>query len=238
MLTPPRPCRGGFFLLVLFLKRTSRGDCDRIESMKQPALLCDIGNVLVSFDFGLAATRCARFCDQPSHALLSCLDGIKQPYERGDIDDAEFVVRAIEALGFSGTQEEFATIWCEIFEENHAMKASLAGFSSYSERLFLLSNTSGLHKDYLFESYDVFRLFRGGIYSYSAKCAKPERQIFEIAIQQFDLHPEATLYVDDLEANLVTAKELGFQTHLYCLNNHSAFEVALDEWKVSVGLSS
>jgi putative hydrolase of the HAD superfamily len=164
------------------------------------------------------------------------LDGIKQPYEKGDLDDVEFVARAVEALEFRGSKEEFVQIWCEIFEENHAMKASLAGCTSSSERLFLLSNTSGLHKDYLFEQYSIFQFFRGGVYSYSAKCAKPDRQIFEMAIKQFDLHPEVTLYVDDLEANLVTARALGFQTHLYRLNDHSAFESTLEKWKASVGM--
>ncbi len=206
--------------------------------MNRPALLCDIGNVLVSFDFTVAAQRCAEFCPHPPGALLSRLDGIKEPYERGELSDADFIHLASRALEFKGSPESLVKIWCDIFEENRAMKSTLTQFAASSDRLFLLSNTNGLHKDYLFDQFPIFQLFKSGIYSYSAKCAKPDRQIFEMAIQHCDLEPEQTLYVDDLEANLVTARAMGFQTHLYSLKNHTAFELVLEEWKASVGLSS
>lgn len=207
-----------------------------VASMPAAALLSDIGNVLVSFDFRIAAERCAEFCPFPPEALFSRLDGIKQPYESGALDDDEFLAQAAAALKFSGTRARLAEIWCEIFQENTAMESTLAGLRG-AVPLYLLSNTNGLHKEHLFRTCPVLRHFQGGVYSYSARCAKPERRIFEMAVDELSLEPARTLYVDDLEPNLETAAAMGFQTHLYHLDDHPAFERALADWKTREGLA-
>lgn len=194
-----------------------------------PTLLSDIGNVLVRFDFRIAARRVAEQCPFPEESLFQRLETIKGPYEDGAMDDTTFVREAIAALEFRGSEAKFAQIWCEIFTENTAMARSLAPLAGRVP-LNLLSNTSGLHKDYLLRTYDVFRLFEGGIYSYSARCSKPGEAIFRHTIQELGLDPSLTLFVDDLPANIATARELGFQTHLYDLQDHAAFEKVLADW--------
>jgi putative hydrolase of the HAD superfamily len=200
-----------------------------------PALLSDIGNVLVSFDFSIAAERCARHCPYPASALFNKLDNIKLPYENGEISDDVFVSKAIRALEFQGSQEQFIEIWCEIFQENMQMENTLARFHG-TLPMFLLSNTSGLHKRHLFASYSIFRHFQDGIYSYSAGCSKPGKQIFEVAINSLGLDPCNTFYVDDLEANLETAMNMGFHTHLYQMGDHAAFEQGFAAWLLSRGV--
>jgi len=197
--------------------------------MSEPVILCDIGNVLVAFDFTVAARRCAEHCPFPADQLFHRLDMIKGPYEGGEMDDAAFVQEAMTALEFQGSCAEFQKIWCEIFTENKAMQGTLTALSGKLP-MFLLSNTSGLHKDYLFETYSIFRLFQGGVYSYSARCSKPGSRIFELTAQQLKLDPQKTLYIDDLEANVATARELGFKTHLYDLKDHQSFERDLQAW--------
>ena len=199
--------------------------------MPHPAILCDIGNVIVSFDFSIATARLAALSDYPEDQLLDQLHDLKLPFEDGQIDDQAFVSGAIQAIGFRGSPAEFETIWCEIFSSNAAMTATLSDFASHHP-LHLLSNTSGLHKDYLFAQFPVFALFQSGIYSYSAKASKPERKIFEIAIEQLDLDPAQTFYIDDLLPNIRTAETLGFVTHHYDMTQHSKLETALTEWSL------
>jgi len=197
--------------------------------MPQPVILSDIGNVLVTFDFTTAAQRCAEKSPFKAEQFFHRLDGIKLPYENGDMDDETFVREAIEALEFQGSAAEFQQIWCEIFAENLAMERTLAHWSGKLP-MHLLSNTNGLHKDYLLGNYGIFKHFDGGVYSYSAKCSKPGEEIFIQTIEQFSLTPALTFYVDDLPANIATADRLGFQTHLYDFKNHEALEMALDRW--------
>ncbi|MEQ1750553.1 MAG: HAD-IA family hydrolase [Prosthecobacter sp.] len=199
-------------------------------------ILSDIGNVLVAFDFTVAAQRCAERSPFPAEALLHRLDGIKLPYEDGAMDDVAFVREAMAALEFSGTAAEFEQIWCEIFTENAAMATTLSSLSGKLP-MHLLSNTSGLHKNYLLRTFGIFSHFQDGVYSYSARCSKPGEEIFHHTIAKLDLDPAQTFYIDDLPANIATAERLGFRTHLYDLNNHPALEQALNDWLAEVGLS-
>jgi putative hydrolase of the HAD superfamily len=199
--------------------------------MPSPALLSDIGNVLVAFDFGIAVRRLGERCGGlTAELLLQRLEGIKGPFEAGEMTDADFVTQAVAAMAFPGTGDEFESIWCEIFTENAPMEASLASLQPRVP-MYLLSNTSGLHKDYLLRSFPIFRHFQDGVYSYSARCAKPAEAIFRQAIDRFELDPALTFYVDDLAPNIETARRLGFVTHQYDLARHDEFEHALSRWR-------
>ena len=197
--------------------------------MSSPAILSDIGNVLVAFDFKIAAQRCAAVCPFAPEQLFTRLDSIKLPYENGDMDDATFVSEAMRLLEFQGDAALFQQIWCEIFTQNEAMHHTLAAWAGRFP-MYLLSNTSGLHKDYLLGTFGIFSHFQGGVYSYSAKCSKPDAAIFEKTVAELDLDPGQTFYIDDLEANISTAKRLGFQTHLYRMDDHAALERELEAW--------
>lgn len=203
--------------------------------MPGPVLLSDIGNVLTFFDFSIAAQRVSERCPFPPEALSERLEDIKGPFENGDMDDATFVRAAIQALEFEGTAADFEAIWCDIFTENEAMKHSLAPLVG-KVPMKLLSNTSGLHKDHLLRSFDIFRPFSGGVYSYSAKCSKPGEKIFQVTIRELDLDPAQTFYIDDLEANIATAHKLGFQTHHYHASRHAQLEADLATWARNSGV--
>lgn len=205
--------------------------------MSQPAILSDIGNVLVSFDFKIAAASAAAFCPFPAERLLTRLDSIKLPYENGDMDDDTFIIEATRLLEFSGDAGQFRKIWCEIFAQNDAMDRTLAGLQGRLP-MYLLSNTSGMHKDYLLSSFEIFRHFQGGVYSYSAKCSKPHASIFNVTAQELSLDPEKTFFIDDLEANIATARELGFHTHLYQMSRHDALEQDLATWLSAQGIQA
>lgn len=197
--------------------------------MPSPSILCDIGNVIVSFDFRIASSRLAARSDCPENAIFDRLHHIKLPFEDGQIDDQTFIAQAIEAIGFKDSPTEFSQIWCDIFAPNQALSQTLEQLAS-SFPLFLLSNTSGLHKDFLFAEFPVFNLFQGGVFSYSAKASKPGVEIFQIAIEQLSLDPAQTFYIDDLLPNIETAARLGFITHHYDMNQHQLLETSLTNW--------
>lgn len=197
--------------------------------MLRPAILCDIGNVIVSFDFHIASSRLAACSDCPEDALFDRLHHLKLPFEDGQISNEAFVTDAIAAIGFKQSPAEFIRIWCDIFAPNAALIRTLESLAT-SHPLLLLSNTSGLHKDYLFDQFPVFRLFSGGVYSYSAKASKPDPEIFRIAIEQLALDPAQTFYIDDLLPNIETASNLGFITHHYDMAKHPQLESALLAW--------
>ena len=51
--------------------------------------------------------------------------------------------------------------------------------------------------------------------SYEMHLAKPDKAIFEKILNDANLLPEETLFIDDLEANCKAAEEVGIHAHHY-----------------------
>ncbi len=192
------------------------------------AFLFDIGNVLVHFDFRDAVQKFAQQSAATASEILTLLSPLKDDLESGRMSDADFITQAIARISFRDSREEFTRIWSDIFTENPPM-INLVQQLAGTHPLYLFSNTSGLHKDWLFERFKIFSLFDDGIYSYEAGCAKPREEFYLEAIRRFDLTPSQTIYIDDLPENIATGQSLGFDCHHYDAARH-------DELVAMVGL--
>jgi HAD superfamily hydrolase (TIGR01509 family) len=185
------------------------------------AIVFDIGNVILRFDFGIAIKRLQHKSDPISEEIVARLSALQTSYESGDIARPEFQRRVTEAIRFTGEEREFVQAWEEIFTENLPMceliRALQPGYP-----LYLLSNTSDLHVEYMRRTYPIFHAFTDAVYSYRAKCFKPDRAIFEVAIRQFGIDPAETVYIDDLEKNVEAARAAGFQAFQYDHADHKA----------------
>lgn len=87
-------------------------------------------------------------------------------------------------------------------------------------RLYILSNTNPIMfngviaRDFAQEGLTVDDYFDGVILSYEARSCKPDRRIFDYAVERFDLDPSETLFLDDGQENIVAARRLGFNAIL------------------------
>ena len=63
-------------------------------------------------------------------------------------------------------------------------------------------------------------LFDGIVVSGHEGIAKPDPAIFELVIDRFGLDPHATLFIDDVEANIAAADRAGFVTHRFTSAGH------------------
>ena len=94
-------------------------------------------------------------------------------------------------------------------------------------RLFLLSNTIDVHWDYCVEY--LFPYQNHGVEDYFEHCflsqrmhlAKPNARIYEEVIRQANIHPDETLFIDDLKENCEAAEKLGI---------HTFQNVKFDDW--------
>jgi len=184
------------------------------------AFLFDIGNVLVSFDFARAAQAVASLCDAADAAeVLKRIDAVKYGYEDGQVSRAEFLHTAFGALGYRGSEAQFIAAWQGIFIENEPMTALVRSLHGRFP-LYLLSNTNDMHVEGLYRDFPVFGQFTGGTFSHLAKASKLHREIYETARRSHGLDPAATFFIDDLPANIATAREFGFRAHHYHHDRH------------------
>lgn len=78
-------------------------------------------------------------------------------------------------------------------------------------RLYLLSNYPERGYCRVRERFaDLFSIFEGGIISYKAHLLKPEPEIYRLLSREYQLNPQRTLFIDDMEANVNAAIMEGF----------------------------
>jgi glucose-1-phosphatase len=201
--------------------------------MRIEALIFDIGNVLVPFDWQPFKNQLlAGSVNLTTEAEMEFRE-LMIRFEVGEMSGEIFAPLATRLIGFKGGEAKFLTIWNGIFSSNPPMERTILHLKERYP-LFLLSNTSDLHLAYLMRNFDVLQHFTDGVYSFRAKCAKPERRIFEMAIKQFGLQAENTAYIDDLAANIRSASEVGLKTIEYDLTKHGEFEQRLAEIGVQI----
>ena len=126
--------------------------------MNIEAIIFDIGNVLVRFDWQLVEHQFrSRIRDETEEAREEFI-GLKNRLELGEISQETFLRTSIQILDFRGGTDEFAAIWNGIFWSNEEMEEFVVRLKD-SLPLYLLSNTSELHLNYLKERFNIFRHF-------------------------------------------------------------------------------
>jgi putative hydrolase of the HAD superfamily len=197
------------------------------------ALIFDIGNVLVPFDWKPAESLFRRYSGNFSGDAEKAFRELIRRLDLGELTGEEFASLGMRTIGFTQSASEFVGIWNSIFNDNPPMARVVLGLKKQFP-LFLISNISDLHHAYLTGKYGVFQHFLDGVYSYRAKCAKPDRRIFEMAITQFGVNPEKTVFVDDLPANVESASRVGFRSVQYDFRKHIEFERRLALLRIEV----
>ncbi len=188
------------------------------------SVVFDIGRVLLLFDFNLALRRILPLChEEMVKGFPPRVEEIKIAYEAGQIGREEFLREAFVLLGYRGSEAEFISAWEEIFEVNEPMIRSVQCLKEKGYPIYLLSNTSDIHVDYMLEKYPFFSLFDDAVYSYRVRCAKPDPSIYQLAARQFGVTPAETLFIDDLPANIASAREVGFRAIRYDYRDHPRF---------------
>ena len=197
--------------------------------MNQPirAILFDVGNVLLRFDFSICLKALASKSEiaEPL-ATFARFDQVKAAYEDGQIDRAAFLRAVFDVLNYRGTEAEFIAAWKNIFDPNEPMHALVESLHARYP-LYLLSNTNDIHREFFMHRWPVFQHFTGGTYSDVAHASKPSRAIYEIVCRDLALEPATTFFIDDLLPNIETARALGFQTHHYHHDRHDELLAAL-----------
>lgn len=190
-------------------------------------IIFDLGNVLVNVEYerfigklksrGVSDEVYMNFFKGGNYRLLG--------YESGDITTDEFITKCLSGLKLEMERDEYANAFNDMFSEIESMstlvkKLKLAG----NYRLFLLSNTSPLHFEFIRQKYDFINLLEKFALSYELRSLKPEPVIYERTIRHLGIIPEESIFIDDLKENCDAAKMFGINTICYDKSDHAKFE--------------
>ena len=176
-------------------------------------IILDFGDVLINLDKSATPKAMAQY---GFTELTPALENLFNTYEKGLMSSPEFL-KETGAKFPTASEEDLIKAWNAILldfpEERLTYLEELAKTNTY--RLFLLSNTNEIHIDYAIASMgaDRFNRFKNCFevfyLSYEMGMRKPDAEIFEYVLEQNDLIPSETLFVDDTKENTDTAAQLG-----------------------------
>jgi putative hydrolase of the HAD superfamily len=190
-------------------------------------IIFDYGNVIFSLDFlkGQQAWNDLGISNPGRFYGHKVQDPVFDAFERGEISPADFRNHIRKKIGnpkLTDQQIDYAwnSLLIGITKGNHELLTDLK--SKY--RTFLLSNINPIHYDYImnylkteFGFDDNEHLFEKTYYSHLVGKRKPNADIFEQVLNENNLNPAETLFIDDTPLHLATAQKLGIQTYLMTL---------------------
>ena len=106
----------------------------------------------------------------------------------------------------------------------------LSQFDRQKFRLFGLTNWSGETFPIALERFEFFKEFEGIVVSGDEKMIKPNKEIYLLLLERYNLKAEESIFIDDNFNNIVAANKLGFHTI------HLAEDVNLENRLQELGL--
>lgn len=97
-------------------------------------------------------------------------------------------------------------------------------------KIFGLTNWSAETFPILLKKFPLFKEFDGIVVSGIEKMAKPNKDIYHVLLDRYQLQPSQSVFIDDTIDNIYTAKELGFHTIHH--NNMKSLENRLIEMNI------
>lgn len=82
---------------------------------------------------------------------------------------------------------------------------------SKSYKIYFLSNLTEVSYYYIKDELNILKNIDGGIYSWKEHLIKPQKDIYELLIERYNLDKSETLFFDDTEKNVVAANKLGIR---------------------------
>jgi putative hydrolase of the HAD superfamily len=164
--------------------------------------------------------------------------------ETGAIAEEEFYqqIRAITSLPLTDTQ--IAEAWNAMLLDMPMERIVWLQQVAQQYPIYLFSNTNPIHYQQLMQicrrdlgEIDFNGLFRFAGYSHQLGYRKPDAASFRLLLQQLDIDPHHTLFIDDTPGNIQGAQELRLHT-LFLPPPQEVLELDTQNWSRNQGFTS
>lgn len=175
----------------------------------------DMGHVLVNVDEMAAVQRIARFTRNTPEEVWQRIkgSGLIESYDKGEFTPQEFFSEVARRLEFKRemTFEQMRNLWNSIVTGPKADVLGVAKDLKKKYRLFMLSNTDGVHHAHIATMVPLDDIFEGQIVSYLVGAGKPEAKIYKVALDAAKAQAENCLFIDDKPENIAGAEKAGMR---------------------------
>jgi len=185
-------------------------------------LIFDLGGVILDLNFSAAYQEFSNLSGLTADEVTQRTDGMMwfKDYEKGLISSQQFRLQICDLLQFTASDEAIDSAWCAMLGGMPASRLQLLQRLKGRYRTFVLSNTNGIHagkfNQIVKESLGNVHLFEDHFehvyFSHEMKMRKPDAEIYLKVLQDQQLKPSETLFIDDNLENIQGAANLGIQT--------------------------
>jgi len=184
--------------------------------MKKRTLFFDLGNVLIFFDHGKMCRQVAEYSSLDLGLIEKLMQKYGDLYERGAVNSRtiydELCTMSNKKLDF----EKLVHAVADIFKPNYATIAIAYALKEKGHRLFLLSNTNEAHFSFVSQQFPFLKIFDGYVLSYEVGARKPEKKIYEKALEIAGCqNKKECFYTDDILPYIESARSLEIDAEQY-----------------------
>ncbi len=182
-----------------------------VPSRMIKALIFDLGNVIVPFDFRRGYAQMERLCAYPVSEIprrIGATD-LTVRFESGQIGPEAFVDELRALLGLKVEYAEFCRIFGSVFLPDTLVPPRLLESVKGRYPLVLLSNTNAIHWQMLRRTYALLDLFDHHVLSFEVGALKPAPKIYREAVARAGARPEECFFTDDVPAYVDAATKEG-----------------------------
>jgi len=184
-------------------------------------IIFDLGKVLLNLDFNASVVAF-----QKLGLKTDVLDN-KQAYsdpvfyelEVGKVTPKEFCNRVRKVLNNpDATDLQIEDAWYSMILDVPANRVKVVQELSKSYNVYLFSNTNQIHIERLHRAFkaehgiDFPSLFVKDYYSHEIHERKPDLSSYQKVIELAGINPEESIFIDDLEKNIIGAQQSGLKT--------------------------
>lgn len=186
-------------------------------------VIFDLGGVIINLDINKTISEFNKLSAIPFDHIYTQKEQIDlfNQLDKGVISTKDFFNELRSKVGFAGPEEKLLKAWNAMLLDVPEHRLDTLVTMKHNYNTYLLSNTCEPHieafekeleDEYGIKNFDDY--FDKVYYSCRIGMRKPDKEIFEFVLQQHDLKPEETVFIDDSPQHVKGAGECGINAFL------------------------
>jgi putative hydrolase of the HAD superfamily len=189
------------------------------------AIFFDLGDVLAKNSFEMVLAELAKNLKVDYQSIVQVNNEYKKQLMVGQISTEEVCQIMKDRLNLPLIAEEIYNAWCKSYkmvrvpnEELFDVVRKLKGHYIIGMISNIYDSTADIEKER-----GTFDMFDPCVLSCKVGLQKPDKEIFELALQKANLNANECIFIDNRESHLVEPQKMGFYTILF-ENNATTIE--------------